>query len=803
MKKLSLVPIFLISAAALGFEILLTRFFSIVSWSEYAYWVISITMVGFAVSGVVLSMGEKFWKPRAERVLSVIPPLLAVSAALGYVLITLIPFNPLEFQNPGTWIDQLFNIWKYYGALFPFFFLAGSFIGLYFLAGQDSISKIYAADLFGAGAGSLLILLIMYFLHPFLLPVVIIPIILLASFFQRPPGKIPKISFIIFFIALAILCEFAIVHWNRADFNQYKDIFPPLHVEGNAVVGQKFSPEGYFLTLDNFTERLDVDFSNDAGLLHASPPPSTYGVYKDGSRIMSLPKGAFDPGYLPATLDSFPYDLRPGAAALFVGTEGGFKMLEAKTLGVSSFTALEPDPVIYNMVKNALPADARVNFLKTSPSAMGPAGEGKFDVVDVASNFLSQSEADKFAFTREAIGIYLGLLKPDGLISIPVSIKEFPTYVLKVLDTARAGLIDAGVSSPEDHILVYRSSWNARVLVSSEPFSAGDIKKLESFADARSFDVSYAPGLPANLPVWNDLPAVSFTSGAASQSGGEATDSLRDDIRHLFSAKHDSFVKNNFFRITPATSDRPDFYSILRLSNLKSILKNISLVPEREMGSLVNLAVLLQSILLAIIILCLPLLYWRKNIPSARELARPILYFAGLGLGFFFFEVYLIEKASSFLYNDAFGFAIVLAAMLVLSGLGSFWSDKFISRPRRALVRVAAAVALWTFLASVLADPIFSYLQSSPLVIKYIALIIIIAPLAIALGFPFALGLSRFRGNKEYLLPWAWSINGAFSVIAPPLAAIVILSLGYKASIALGALSYIIVLFAYPADRQK
>ena len=56
-----LAPLFLVSAAAVGFEIALTRFFAIASWSEYGYWVISITMVGFAVSGVVLSLFKDFF----------------------------------------------------------------------------------------------------------------------------------------------------------------------------------------------------------------------------------------------------------------------------------------------------------------------------------------------------------------------------------------------------------------------------------------------------------------------------------------------------------------------------------------------------------------------------------------------------------------------------------------------------------------------------------------------------------------------------------------------------------------------
>ena len=42
--------------SAVGFEIALTRYFAVAKWSEYGYWVISIVMAGFALSGVVLAL---------------------------------------------------------------------------------------------------------------------------------------------------------------------------------------------------------------------------------------------------------------------------------------------------------------------------------------------------------------------------------------------------------------------------------------------------------------------------------------------------------------------------------------------------------------------------------------------------------------------------------------------------------------------------------------------------------------------------------------------------------------------------
>jgi hypothetical protein len=47
-------PLFLIALGVVGIENALTRYFAVAKWSEYGYWIISIVMAGFALSGVVI-----------------------------------------------------------------------------------------------------------------------------------------------------------------------------------------------------------------------------------------------------------------------------------------------------------------------------------------------------------------------------------------------------------------------------------------------------------------------------------------------------------------------------------------------------------------------------------------------------------------------------------------------------------------------------------------------------------------------------------------------------------------------------
>ncbi len=100
-RRTALVPLFLVSLAAVGYETALTRYFAVAKWSEYGYWVISIVMVGFAFSGVVLALFRDAFARHGETLLASLPALLVATAAVGFHFTTTNPFNPLQLQNPG------------------------------------------------------------------------------------------------------------------------------------------------------------------------------------------------------------------------------------------------------------------------------------------------------------------------------------------------------------------------------------------------------------------------------------------------------------------------------------------------------------------------------------------------------------------------------------------------------------------------------------------------------------------------------------------------------------------------------
>ena len=77
----------------------------------------------------------------------------------------------------------------------------------------------------------------------------------------------------------------------------------------------------------------------------------------------------------------------------------------------------------------------------------------------------------------------------------------------------------------------------------------------------------------------------------------------------------------------------------------------------------------------------------------------------------------------------------------------------------------------------------------------------VVAPVSLALGLPFPLGLARTGSGG--LLPWAWALNGAFSVVATPLANLIAREAGFSRVLLSAAVLYVIALVTFPAARKS
>jgi spermidine synthase len=807
----ALLPLFLVSLTALGCEIALTRYFAVAKWSEYGYWVISIVMVGFALSGVVLALWRNALTRRGNRLLAVLPALLIATGALGYHATTINPFNPLQLQNQATWLPQFGYIALYYASLLPFFFLAGLFVSLSFVLHPNRTGLVYAFDLTGAGAGAALVLALMFVVPPFDLVAALLPALALAVLFVPNRGW----RTILVTLATLLAAEALLLLDNQAQFNDFKPIYAPLHTPDARVLAEHLSPRGDYQLLDDFTERVDTDVSNDAGMLGLPGPPRSFGLYRDGDRIASLPRpGPIDVRYAGAALDALPYRLVPNARVLQIGGGGGFRPPEALALGAAEVTVVDPEPTLLRALQHGLgpspklssplAPNPRIQISTAAPLAAVRQGQ-RYDLIDIAADFLDADQENATAFSTEALAADFLALTPNGLLSIPVSIRDFPTYADRMFATARAALLAAGITDPAAHVIAYRSAWNVRILLARAPLDAARIDTARRFCDDRSFDLSWYPGIDvpaARGKLYNDLPSVSFAEGTTDAASPD--DSIADEAAAMLSG-HPT-ASRQAFDLRPVTLDRPFYYAILRLDQLGTLLRRLEILPQPEIAGLVNLAVLAQAAIIAALVLLVPAIAPRRIRDRATGVLRPIVYFPALGLGFLFIEIYLIGQASLWLHDRTSGFALVLSGMLVFSGLGSLAADRLYRAPTRAVATAILIALIWIAAVLLGLRPLMLATLSLSWAARAALVLGVAAPVSLALGLPFPLGLSRLTSGADPqqggMLPWAWALNGAFSVVATPLANLVAREAGYDRVLLCAALLYVTALFSFPTARK-
>ncbi len=594
---------------------------------------------------------------------------------------------------------------------------------------------------------------------------------------------------------------------NQAEFNDFKAIYAPLHTPDARVVASVLSPRGDYTLLDDFTERVDTDISNNAGMLGVPGPPQTFGLYRDGNRIAALPKpGALDVGYAPASLDALPYRLIPQANVLLAGASGGFRIAEVLALGAAQVRVLEPEPVLLRSLEQGLGpspgwhADGRVSLSGAGPVAAVRDGGG-YDIIDLSADFLDAADANATAFTELAVADYLRALAPGGHRVDPGVDPR-----LSGLCTARAGNGACGTARRG-----HRRSGGAHRGVSL---------RLERAHPAVEPRLECRPHRDAEAILRRAVVRRVVVSRHGSDRRARRASTTTCRRCRLPMARSPRTVRtipspmkparcwrtlrrrrSTAFDLAPITLDRPFFYAVLRLDQLDTILQRLEILPQAEIGALVNLAVLAQAVVIAVIVLLVPLMAPRRLRLTEIGVLRPIVYFPALGLGFLFIEIFLIEKASLWLNDRTSGFALVLTGMLVFSGLGSMLADRLATASRRPIALVCLIAVGWCVAALTGLQSAILATLDLPWIVRGGLVLAVLAPVSLALGLPFPLGLARTGSGA--LLPWAWGLNGAFSVVATPLANLIAREAGFSRVLLSAAVLYVIALVTFPAARKS
>ena len=774
----------LVSAAALGYEVLLLRLFSIIQWHHFAYMIISLALFGYGVSGTFLALAKDLIGPRFGQLFAANAVLFGVAAPGCFLLAQQVPVNPLELLwDP---LQPLYLAALYLLLAVPFLFAANC-IGIAFCRFRGRIGKVYAADLLGAGTGALGMVALLFALTP----MEALNTIGAAGFAASALSLAGPVAFrgiggrrramALLSAALAFLLVLS-GPWAELRLSPYKGLSQALQVSGAGIVQERFGPLG----LVTVVESPRVPFRHAPGLSLRSPfePPEQLGVFTDGGSFGTInrhDKKEASPGYLDYLTSSLPYHLLEKPRVLVLGAGGGSDVLQALYHRASRIDAVEANHQMVELLENDYaPFSGRlyerpeVQAHVAEIRGFVAAGEELYDLVQLAlvDAFGATSAGlpalnESYLYTVEAIENFLTRLAPGGFVAITRWIKLPPRDSIKLIATAAQALRRSGVADPSRHLALIRGWKTSTLLIKNGAFSGSEISAVKRFCDARSFDLAYIPGITAGEANRYNLLERAYFFEAATAVLGPAGD---------------DFIRRYKYDIRPATDDRPYFFDFFRWRLLGEFyaLRGRGGFGLLEWGYPVLALTLAQAVLITLVLIPLPLLAVRAR-RSGGGAARKIpvlVYFLSLGLAFLFVEIAFIQKFILFLASPVYAAAVVLCGFLIFAGLGSRFSGRLLDHANSSLAPVVA-IGFLAVAYLLLLTPLLKELIMLSLAGKVAVSLLLIAPLAFAMGMPFPLGLVRLGEAQPGLIPWAWAINGCASMLGAVLAAVVAIQFGF------------------------
>ena len=220
------------------------------------------------------------------------------------------------------------------------------------------------------------------------------------------------------------------------------------------------------------------------------------------------------------------------------------------------------------------------------------------------------------------------------------------------------------------------------------------------------------------------------------------------------------------YDVRPVGDDRPFFFKYSYWSHLGSSDPALAgSVPVMEYGLIVLFAVTAAAAL-ACVYLPLRVLAGRGlHIPGAGRLAT---YFGGIGVGYLAVEMALLQKFGLLLGHPNYALSVVLAALLLATGAGALLSARIVALLGR-LRFVAYPLAGLILVQHLAVFPFLPRLAGAPFAVRAATVCALVAPLGLCMGTFFPTGLARLKEEQAAFIPWAWGLNGIFSVVAPVL----------------------------------
>jgi len=787
--------IFLISFATLLLELALTRVLSVSLWYHFGFLIISTALLGFGAAGVTLSVSTRLReRSDLDKTLAGLCIGFALSTILSFWLMQQIPFDPFSLLSDTK---QLLYMPLYYVVVLTPFYFSGLVIGLLLTRSDSSVNRLYALDLLGAGLGCIAIVLVMpQFGGSGSISIAAAFGALAAVVFAQKQNRSFAMVSAVLVMGLITLSFFA----DRA-----------LPIRTSANKAQRLKTLTPMYSAWNTFSKIDVyDFAKDS--------------IRPAQRLIIIDGGTAATGMVDMTMgvDQIVQEAKANPTArqkvsdprteiaalgtkkpkvLIIGAGAGDEILESVIIGASSITAVELNPIIvdiqtrrqkeywgglYDRPEIKLVVDEGRNFVKRSTE--------KYDVI-ISSHTISNaavssgalSLAENYVLTREAIEDYLDHLTPDGVLFFTRPEIQIP----RLFTTATEILRERGIPTPADHMYAFSRS-TPRDQKEKHKFLAGFLLKRSPLSESQvafirsTIHIGEEPLNPGFE--YKELYSPGVTAAPAS---------IYQEIVH---SKNLNELYSRYDQLlAPATDDKPFFnqhvkWSSVTWADFQDIFtqneRGRLALEDKPIAEITLVIILLQSVLIAAILILIPLWKFSRQGLQVKGTWKFLVYFAGLGVGFILIEIALLQRFNLYLGQPVYTYAVILAGLLIFTGIGSFVSERFEADPKVILTRIIPLILGVMIFTAILLPFVFDATLQLPLVARICIAMVLVAPLGIVLGMPFPIGLRMIGKESQALAPWAWGVNGFFTVIGSVSAIILGMAFGFTAVLVTAALVY-------------
>ncbi len=774
----------LVSFASLLLELALTRLFSVVLFYHFAFFAISVALLGLGSGGVFAHI-RRDWLQGFQIsglgawicILNSVCILLAVEVVLH---------TPVSLAVTSANFARLTVI--YLAAAVPFFF-TGLLFSVLFARSTGAISLLYGADLAGGASACLAVV-------PLLNLIGAPGALLLSSLAMAAAAALWASQNKLRALGLTLAAGFALMiaanHSGRLlDVIYAKGMLrDPKWVEfakWNAIsrieVDNQDGARYVVIDADATTAIMNADPDRWDRNQPANPTPTHTGLPAEAG--FNWKKS------LMAAAPSVANVLRPHGEFAIIGPGGGVDVLRAVANGSPSVTGIEINPIIVNDVMRGKYADysyhlydrPQVHIHVQDGRSYIRSSREKYDVVQMTLvDTWASTAAGAFAlsennlYTLEAFREYFDHLKPDGMIAITRWEFREPREALRVVSQVIETLHRIGVPDPRNHfIIVADGGLNedgrpVLVLAKKSGFLGAEYAAVAEHVKAN-------PGL-----VWLNPPA----EFAGRQNLPPAAEAFR---RLIASNDPRKFARDYPYNVAPVSDSAPFFFFTLKTGY---VLKNIAAGTGKGMDWRINLGVVVLGMLLIISLLAvlaflvLPLALHRHHEAARKTSLAALLYFIAVGFGYILVEIALIQRFVLFLGHPTYALTVVVFLLLLSSGCGSVAARRWVAGPA-GLLRVLAIIAALVGLHLLLLPTLLAAAVGLSFFAKLLVSGAVLVPLGFLMGMPFPSGLGLIE-----TVEWAWALNAAASVLGSVMAMVIAIHFGLTVTLAGAGVAYLL-----------